>query len=191
VVRNHFFKRLCGVRGVLCKLSFCELPHCVTLPFYSQLLGLFICVQPALGGFSLARSRLLLVDDDKSVLSGLKGILEAHEFEVTTASNVIEALTRITSDSFDAVLTDLHMPGAGDGLIVVNAMRQANPKAVTIVLSGNPDMKKATAAILRQTDRIMKKSVKVGSIVQAIRQGLARKRRPRAAGPKLVRQLAV
>lgn len=139
----------------------------------------------------MARSRLLLVDDDKSVLSGLKGILEAHEFEVTTASNVIEALTRITSDSFDAVLTDLHMPGAGDGLIVVNAMRQANPKAVTIVLSGNPDMKKATAAILRQTDRIMKKSVKVGSIVQAIRQGLARKRRPRAAGPKLVRQLAV
>lgn len=121
----------------------------------------------------MARSRLLLVDDDISVLSGLKGILEAHEFEVTTASNVIEALTRITSQSFDAVLTDLHMPGAGDGLIVVNAMRQANPKAVTIVLSANPDMRKATAAILRQADKIMLKPVKAGFVVRAIRQRLA------------------
>ena len=169
------------MRGVLCKLSFGELPHCIILPFYSHLLGLFVCVQPARGGFSLARSRLLLVDDDESVLSGLKGILEAHEFEVTTASNVIEALTRIISKSFDAVLTDLHMPGAGDGLIVVNAMRQANPKAVTIVLSANPDMRKATAAILSQADRIMQKSVKAGYIVQVIRQGLARNSRPRAA----------
>jgi DNA-binding NtrC family response regulator len=124
-------------------------------------------------GFYLARSRLLLVDDDDSVLSGLKVILEANEFEVTTASNVIEALTRITSESFDVVLTDLHMPGAGDGLIVVNAMRQANPKAVTIVLSANPDMRKATSAILKQADKIIQKSVKAGFIVQAIRQRLA------------------
>jgi len=121
----------------------------------------------------LARSRLLLVDDDELVLFGLKGILEAHEFEVTTASNVIEALKRITSESFDVVLTDLHMPGAGDGLIVVNAMRHANPKAVTILLSANPDMRKATAAILRQADKIMVKPAKVGFIVQAIRQRLA------------------
>ena len=121
----------------------------------------------------MARSRLLLVDDDELVLFGLKGILEAHEFEVTTASNVIEALKRITSESFDVVLTDLHMPGAGDGLIVVNAMRHANPKAVTILLSANPDMRKATAAILRQADKIMVKPAKVGFIVQAIRQRLA------------------
>ena len=126
----------------------------------------------------MARSRLLLVDDDELVLFGLKGILEAHEFEVTTASNVIEALKRITSESFDVVLTDLHMPGAGDGLIVVNAMRHANPKAVTIVLSANPDMRKATAAILRQADKIMVKPAKVGFIVQAIRQRLAQQEPP-------------
>ena len=60
------------------------------------------------------------------------------------------------------VVTDLHMPGAGDGLIVVGAMRQANPKAVTIILSANPDMRKATAAILRQADKILLKPVKAG-----------------------------
>ena len=126
----------------------------------------------------MVRSRILLVDDDESVLSGLKVILEAQEFEVTTASNVIEALIRITSGSFDVVVTDLHMPGAGDGLIVVGAMRQANPKAVTIILSANPDMRKATAAILRQADKILLKPVKAGFIVLAIRQRLAQQEPP-------------
>jgi DNA-binding NtrC family response regulator len=161
------------VRGVLCKLSSNKLRHCIDSPVIQPASRLFVCVQPARGGSSLARSRLLLVDDDESVLSGLKGILEAHEFEVITASNVIEALTRITSESFEVVITDLHMPGAGDGLIVVNAMRQVNPKAVTIVLSANPDMRKATAAILRQADKIMLKPVRSGFIVQVIRQRLA------------------
>jgi CheY-like chemotaxis protein len=114
----------------------------------------------------------LLVDDDESVLSGLSVILEAHEFEVTTASGVNEALKHITSSSFDVLLTDLHMPGAGDGLIVVGAMRHANPRAVTLVLSANPDMAKATTANLRMVDQVLLKPVKAGPIVEAIQRWL-------------------
>jgi DNA-binding response OmpR family regulator len=112
------------------------------------------------------------VDDDETVLSGLKVILEAQEFEVTTAPSVVEALRLITSQSFDALICDLHMPGAGDGLIVVGAMRHANPRAVTIMLSANPDMAKATAAMLRETDEIFVKPPKIAPIVEAIRQRL-------------------
>ena len=42
-------------------------------------------------GLSLAPARLLLVDDDDSVLTGLGVVLEAYEFDVTTASSVAEA----------------------------------------------------------------------------------------------------
>jgi DNA-binding NarL/FixJ family response regulator len=121
----------------------------------------------------LASARLLLVDDDESVLSGLSVILEAHEFEVTTASNVTEALKHIASGSFDVLLTDLHMPGPGDGLIVAGAMRHAHPHAVTLILSANPDMAKATAAVLRQVDEIILKPVRAGPIVEIIRRRLA------------------
>jgi DNA-binding NarL/FixJ family response regulator len=120
----------------------------------------------------LAPVRLLLVDDDDSVLSGLGVVLEAYEFEVTTASNVTEALKRIASESFDVLLTDLHMPGAGDGLIVAGAMRHAHPRAVTLILSANPDMAKASAAVLRQVDEILVKPVKAAAIVDIIRQRL-------------------
>ena len=121
----------------------------------------------------MASARLLLVDDDDSVLSGLSVILEAHEFEVTTASNVTEALKHIASASFDVLLTDLHMPGAGDGLIVAGAMRHANPRAVTLIISAMPDMAKATAAVLRQVDEIILKPVRAGPIIEVIRQRLA------------------
>jgi DNA-binding NarL/FixJ family response regulator len=122
----------------------------------------------------LARARLLLVDDDDAVLSGLGIILQESEFEVTTASNVNEALKHITSKSFDVLISDLHMPGEGDGLIVINAMRQANPKAVTLLLSANPDMTKASAAILREVDKIVLKPAKAGSIVRLLHERLAR-----------------
>ena len=135
-------------------------------------------VHPAHGVFSLAPARLLLVDDDETVLSGLKIVLEANEFEVTAASNVNEALRRITSESFDVLLSDLHMPGAGDGLTVASAMRHANPKAVTILLSAYPDMAKATAAILKQTDEVILKPVQAGAIVELIQQRLAQEPRP-------------
>lgn len=117
--------------------------------------------------------RLLLVDDDESILAGLSVILEANDFEVTTAGSVVEALRLISTERYDVLLTDLHMPGPGDGLILVGAMRHANPKAVTIVLSANPDMGKATAALLREADEILVKPAKAGSLVDAIRKRLA------------------
>jgi CheY-like chemotaxis protein len=124
--------------------------------------------------------RVLLVDDDETVLAGLSIILEANDFDVTTAGNVVEALRLITTERFDVLLTDLHMPGPGDGLILVGAIRHANPKVVTIVLSANPDMGKATAAILHEADEVFVKPAKPGPIVQAIRGRLAdEERRPR------------
>ena len=121
----------------------------------------------------MAPAKLLLVDDDETVLAGLAVVLEAEEYKVTTASSVIEALRHIASESFDVLLSDLHMPGDGDGLIVVGAMRHANPKAVTLLLSANPDMTKAAASMLRQVDDVITKPVKAGSLVQVIRQRLA------------------
>jgi DNA-binding NtrC family response regulator len=105
----------------------------------------------------LAPARLLLVDDDEAVLSALGAILEAHAFEVATAGNVVDALKLITTRPFDVLISDLHMPGAGDGLIVAGAMRHVSPKTITILLSANPDMARATAAILSQADEIVMK----------------------------------
>src|ERR1700735_2927475 len=96
--------------------------------------------------------RLLLVDDDESLRELLVMTLEDGGFEVQAAANVTEAFKLMNSQTFDVLLTDLHMPSHGDGLTVVSAMRHTNPEAVTIIFSAYPEMKRAAAAILAQTD---------------------------------------
>ncbi len=85
--------------------------------------------------------RLLLVDDDDSVRSMMNELLESNGFEVVAAANVAEAIKCIATTSFDALITDLHMPNPGDGFTVISAMRHSQPKALTVLLSGFPDVK--------------------------------------------------
>jgi YesN/AraC family two-component response regulator len=65
------------------------------------------------------------------------------------------------------------MPGAGDGLTVVSAMRHANPKAVTMLLTAFPQMNAATQAILLQADEILVKPMDVPTLIDAIKQRVA------------------
>ena len=121
----------------------------------------------------MARATILLVDDDDVLRQTLAAVLQAHDYEVTTAGSVSEALKLITAESFDVLLSDLHMPGRGDGLTVVSAMRHANPKAVTILLSAFPEMDAAAQAILLQTDQILVKPMNIPALIEAIEQRLA------------------
>jgi CheY-like chemotaxis protein len=122
----------------------------------------------------MGETRVLLVDDDEVVRATLTGVLAQSGFKVTTASNVPEALKQISGpETYDVLLSDLHMPGAGDGLTVVSAMRHANPKAATLLLSAFPEMNAAAQAILRQTDEILVKPMDLTSLVQVIKQRVA------------------
>jgi DNA-binding response OmpR family regulator len=121
----------------------------------------------------MSGTKILLVDDDEVVRFSLGKVLEQSGFDVTTAANVSEALKLISSESYDVLLSDLHMPGAGDGLTVVSAMRHANPKAVTILLSAFPEMDAAAHAILLQADEILVKPMDVKALIDTIKQRLA------------------
>lgn len=118
-------------------------------------------------------TKVLLVDDDPALLSTLASVLREEGFETTAAGSVSEALKFISSGSYDVLLSDLHMPGKGDGLTVVSAMRHANPKAVTMLLSAFPEMDAAAQAILQQADQILVKPMKMSALVEAIKLRLA------------------
>jgi DNA-binding response OmpR family regulator len=120
------------------------------------------------------RAKVLVVDDDEAIRASLSLILQHEGFEVVTAASVNDALRLIGTHVFDVLLSDLHMPGAGDGLTVVSAMRHSNPAAVTIILSGFPEMKEAAAAILLQADEILVKPMAPIVLLQTIRERLQR-----------------
>jgi CheY-like chemotaxis protein len=103
----------------------------------------------------------------------LQQALESDGFEVVTANNVVAALRHITTESFDVLLSDLHMPNAGDGFTVVSAMRHTHPQAVTLILSGYPELGEAMSAILLQADEVLVKPIQVSSLREIIHRKLA------------------
>ena len=119
--------------------------------------------------------KILVVDDNEQVRTTLKAMLETSQFRVTTATNVSDALHLIAHESFDVLLSDLHMPGPGDGLTVVSAMRHKNPDAVTLVFTGYPAMHEALDAILLQADEILVKPMEPPALVGLIREKLQKR----------------
>ena len=59
--------------------------------------------------------KVLLVDDDDAVRDMMNMTLESKGFDVVAAASVTEALSHIATESFDVLITDLHMPNPGDG----------------------------------------------------------------------------
>lgn len=117
-----------------------------------------------------AAHRVLLVDDDSAILGMMSQGLERRGFEVVAASSVTEALRRIATESFDVLITDLHMPNPGDGFTVVSAMRHSQPHALTMLVSGYPDVQSAMAAILLEADEIVVKPFEIGRFIDLVRE---------------------
>jgi DNA-binding response OmpR family regulator len=117
--------------------------------------------------------RILVAEDDDAVRNMLQAALVRDGFEVVAVANVRDALRSIATETFDALLSDLHMPHAGDGFIVVGAMRHTHPRAATLVLSGYPAIDEALSAIRLQVDEVLVKPIQVTALREAIRNKLA------------------
>jgi DNA-binding response OmpR family regulator len=122
-----------------------------------------------------AQPRVLVVDDDEMISEMLQAQLEMNQFHVTAAANVPEAIHLIDTQSFDVLLSDLHMPGAGDGFTVISAMRHKHPNAVTLLFTGYPALKEAMDAILLQADEILVKPMPLPDLVTVIRERLEKR----------------
>ena len=116
--------------------------------------------------------RVLLVDDDASLLAIMKELLERKGFEVVAVGGVTEALKCIATETFQVLITDLHMPNAGDGFTVISAMRHTQPAAMTMLLSGFPDVKSAMEAIILEADEIVVKPVEIKQLAEMVQERL-------------------
>src|SRR5450755_4788340 len=116
--------------------------------------------------------RVLLVDDDDAVRDMMSESLKSKGFEVVAVGGVTDALKRIATETFHVLITDLHMPHAGDGFTVISAMRHSQPAALTMLLSAFPDVKRAMEAIILEADEIVVKPVEVEQVAGLVRERL-------------------
>ena len=116
--------------------------------------------------------RVLLVDDDDAVRDMMSESLKFKGFEVVAVGGVTDALKCIATEKFDVLITDLHMPNAGDGFTVISAMRHSQPAALTMLLSGFPDVKSAMEAIILEADEILVKPLEIKRLAELVRERL-------------------
>ena len=72
-----------------------------------------------------AKRRILVVDDDASIRTMVRTVLERAGYEVSTARNGCEAIALLMASDYDVVLLDVMMPKL-DGLAVVDQLRKEN-----------------------------------------------------------------
>jgi CheY-like chemotaxis protein len=83
-------------------------------------------------------ARVLVVDDEPSILMMLGDLLTLHGCEVATASSGMEALERVTSFPADVVLLDVLMPGMS-GNDTLAALRERGVRTPAIAVTGMPE----------------------------------------------------
>ncbi len=99
---------------------------------------------------------LLIVDDDKPFLQRLARAMELRGFEVETAASIAEGLARVEARAPAYAVVDMRL-GDGNGLDVVEALRESRPDARTVVLTGYGNIATAVTAVkLGATDYLSK-----------------------------------
>ncbi len=91
-------------------------------------------------------SKLLLIDDEEAIVRVLSISLKSDGYDVLTAYSGEEGIGVFLKESPDIVLTDIKMPGM-DGIEVLKRVKENNPDAEVIIITGHGDMHSAIEAL--------------------------------------------
>jgi PAS domain S-box-containing protein len=93
-------------------------------------------------------ARILLVDDDKALLDALPEALQLrmNGIEIDTSETALDALERIRDTDYDAIVSDIKMPGM-DGLALLHEIRELRPTTPTLMITGHGERDLAVQAL--------------------------------------------
>jgi PAS domain S-box-containing protein len=96
----------------------------------------------------VTQSRVLLVDDDSALLEALPETVRLHMdgVEIDTCDSAREALERIEATDYDAIVTDIKMPGM-DGLALLLEIKERRPSTPTLLITGHGERDLAVQAL--------------------------------------------
>jgi two-component system nitrogen regulation response regulator NtrX len=116
-------------------------------------------------------ANILVIDDEKSIRSTLKDILEHEGFNVELASNGPEALEKFSKSQFDAVLCDIKMPGM-DGIEVLEKIQDIANDVPVIMISGHGTIDTAVEAIKKGAFDFIEKPPDLNRLLITIRNAM-------------------
>ncbi|HWS55731.1 MAG TPA: response regulator [Pyrinomonadaceae bacterium] len=120
-------------------------------------------------------ARLLVVDDEESIVLTISEVLRLEGYEVDVAMSGAEAVWKLRREGFDLILTDLHME-EGDGLSVLEEARRRAPLTITIVLTGYANVETAISALRHGAYDYLLKPCNIEEMKLTVQRGLDHRR---------------
>lgn len=122
-----------------------------------------------------ARSRILVVEDEKSMREVLKILLEEEAYDVTVTANGEEGIALLKDNIFDLVITDIKMPRA-DGFEVLRRTKEYSPDTMVIMVTAFGTTESAIDAMKKGAYDYVHKPFKIDEIRLIVRKALEKKR---------------
>jgi DNA-binding response OmpR family regulator len=116
-------------------------------------------------------TKILLVDDDKSILRSLSRMLEKCGYQTEAVESGKEALKKIKSTRFDLVLVDIRLPDM-NGTDLLSKAKEEIRDAVKIMINGFPSLETGVKSLEEGADAYLVKPVQPKELLSVIESKL-------------------
>jgi two-component system nitrogen regulation response regulator NtrX len=123
---------------------------------------------------SLTKERILIVDDEKNIVTSLQEILIDEGYDIVTAEDGLDALEMVQSEPPDLVLLDIWIPGM-DGIEVLQAIKTYHPEIEVLVMSGHGTIDTAVKATKLGAYDFIEKPFSLNQLVLSVEKALKQK----------------
>lgn len=121
------------------------------------------------------RARILIVDDEPAVTGVLTQHLGREGFDCVVRSSAPDAISLLSQENFDAIISDLHMPG-GSGIELLDYVRRHRSQTAFILLTGETDVETGVNAMKRGASDYITKPFQLATVTRCLAQSLETKR---------------
>jgi EAL domain-containing protein (putative c-di-GMP-specific phosphodiesterase class I)/CheY-like chemotaxis protein len=119
-----------------------------------------------------SQGRVLLVDDEETLLRAVARSLTAVGYEVSTAGDGMRAVDLVAEVSFDAIISDIDMPRM-NGIQFLQNVRLRDAEVPVILMTGNPGVETAIQAVAHGALQYLVKPVSLAELRKVVGRAVA------------------
>lgn len=114
-------------------------------------------------------SRILVADDNRSLVEALTDVFEAKGYEVTQAYDGVQALDKVCADNFDCILMDIRMPKLS-GVDAFREIKKLSPGTPVILMTAYSVQGLIDEARAEGVIAILNKPIAIDAVLKIIRE---------------------
>lgn len=118
-------------------------------------------------------SKILIIDDEKSIRNAIREILEYEKFEVDEAEDGLKGVVKLKSGKYDVILCDIKMPKM-DGIEVLERAMLLSPDSPVVMISGHGNIETAVEALKMGAYDYIQKPLDLNRLLVSVRNALDR-----------------